>query len=47
MKKIKEILKNSNYDDAQFSEEELNNLKIKFTIKTKYLMYNALSGKRK
>lgn len=33
MKKIKEILKNSNYDDAQFSEEELNQFEDKIYYK--------------
>lgn len=33
MKKINEILKNSNYDDAQFSEEELNQFEDKIYYK--------------
>ena len=33
MKKINDILKNSNYDDTQFSEEEIKNLENKIIYK--------------
>lgn len=47
MKKINEILKNSNYDDAQFSEEELNQFEDKIYYKDEVPYVQCIIRERK